>query len=220
MKRRSFLSLAAGAVSAAACGQSSLPAPSSPIHPVLTGKDRLDEVHNFGITNIAFKVLTDDTHGDLFIIEHAFHQKGGPPRHLHPHQDEWFYVLQGEFVAEIGTDRLTLRPGDSILAPRNLPHALPSPEGGPGKLLLSFTPAGKMEAFFRRVSKTNAMVTQDAALFREFDMELVGPPPVGLTKNSRKNRRQVAVSSKLIPALHQTPALKKQNSWPSLTSTS
>jgi len=175
MKRRSFLSLAAGAVSAVACGQSSLTA-SSQLHPVLTGKDRLEEVHNFGITTIAFKVLTDDTHGELFVIEHANRAKGGPPRHVHPHQDEWFYVMQGEFVAEIGTERHTLHPGDSILAPRNTPHVWAFTGDGPGKLLISFTPAGKMEPFFRRVSKTNAMVTQDAAIFREFDMELVGPP--------------------------------------------
>jgi len=180
MHRRSFLSLAAGAASAVACGQSSLPSsaatPKSPLHLVPAGQDRLEEPHNFGITTIAFKVLTEDTHGELLIIEHANHSKGGPPRHIHPHQDEWFYVLEGEFVAEVGTERHTLRAGDSILAPRNLPHTWAFTGNGPGKLLISFTPAGKMEAFFRRVSKTNAMVTQDAALFREFDMELVGPP--------------------------------------------
>lgn len=176
MHRRSFLSLAAGAASAAAFGQSP-PAPlSSSLHPVPSGQDRLEEVHNFGITTIAFKVLTTDTNGELFVIEHANHQKGGPPRHIHPHQDEWFYVLEGEFLAEVGSERRTLHPGDSILAPRNLPHAWAFTGNGPGKLLISFTPAGKMEAFFRRVSKTNAMVTQDAALFHEFDMELLGPP--------------------------------------------
>jgi quercetin dioxygenase-like cupin family protein len=176
MHRRSFLSLVAGAASAAACAQSSLASPSATLHPVPSGKDRLEEVHNFGITTISFKVLTEDTNGDLFVIEHANHQKGGPPRHVHPHQDEWFYALQGEFLVEVGTERHTLRPGDSVLAPRNLPHAWAFTGNGPGKLLISFTPAGKMEAFFRRVSKTNAMVPQDAALFHEFDMELVGPP--------------------------------------------
>jgi quercetin dioxygenase-like cupin family protein len=176
MHRRSFMSLAASAASAVACGQSSLATPSSPLHPVPAGKDRLEEVHNLGITTIAFKVLSEDTHGELFIIEHANRAKGGPPRHLHPHQDEWFYILEGEFVAEIGAERHTLRPGDSLLAPRNLPHAWAFTGNGPGKLLITFTPAGRMEAFFRRVSKTNTMVTQDAALFREFDMELVGPP--------------------------------------------
>jgi quercetin dioxygenase-like cupin family protein len=48
------------------------------------------ELHRF-----AFKVLTRDTNGELFIIEHTTRQKGGPPHHIHPHQDEWFYVIEG-----------------------------------------------------------------------------------------------------------------------------
>jgi hypothetical protein len=37
-------------------------------------------------------------------------------------------------------------------------------------------PAGKMEAFFREVTKTNAMPAQDPALWRAHGMEVVGPP--------------------------------------------
>lgn len=189
MQRRSFLSLAAGAASAAACGQSSALASSSPspsptqpvtsaspsIHPVLSREDRTGEMHTMGYSTLAFKVLTEDTHGDLFVAEHANHKKGGPPRHVHPHQDEWFYVLEGEFIAEIGDKRLSLHSGDSILAPRNVPHAWACVGDGTGKLLISFTPAGKMEAFFNHVTKTQAPL-QDKALFAAYDMELLGPP--------------------------------------------
>jgi quercetin dioxygenase-like cupin family protein len=186
MQRRSFLSLAAGAVSAAACGQSSasaspLPAQaatpaSAPIHPVLSHQDRTGEMHSVGYSTPTYKVLTQDTHGDLFIIEHANHQKGGPPRHLHLYQDEWFYVLEGNFIAEIGDKRLTLHPGDSVLAPRNIPHAWAYVGEGTGKLLISFTPAGKIEAFFNLVTKTQAPPPQNKALFAAHDMVLLGPP--------------------------------------------
>jgi len=37
-------------------------------------------------------------------------------------------------------------------------------------------PAGKMEAFFRAVTKANAMPPQDPALWRAHGMELLGPP--------------------------------------------
>lgn len=43
-------------------------------------------------------------------------------------------------------------------------------------MLISYTPAGKMEEFFREVTKTNAMPKQDAALFAKYDLLLVGPP--------------------------------------------
>ena len=28
--------------------------------------------------------------------------KGGPPRHVHFEQDEWFYVIKGDYVFEVG----------------------------------------------------------------------------------------------------------------------
>jgi quercetin dioxygenase-like cupin family protein len=107
------------------CGLWSIPYAEQPpvIHPVLSGEDRVDEAHSLGITSIAFKVLTRETNGESFIIEHTTRQKGGPPHHIHPHQDEWFYVIEGEFLFEVAHDRVTLRPGGSVLAPRNLPHA-------------------------------------------------------------------------------------------------
>jgi quercetin dioxygenase-like cupin family protein len=185
MQRRSFLSLAAGAVSATAFGQSSAsispsPAqatPTSPfVHPVLSHQDRSGETRSIGYSTVAYKVLTQDSHSDLFAAEHAMHQKGGPPRHFHLHQDEWFYVLEGEFIAEIGDKRLTLHPGDSVLAPRNIPHVWAFIGEGSGKLLLTFTPAGKIEAFFNEVTKTQAAPAQDKALFTAYDMVLIGPP--------------------------------------------
>jgi hypothetical protein len=45
-----------------------------------------------------------------------------------------------------------------------------------GRLLITCTPPGEMEAFFREVSRTNAMPLQDPQLWREHGMELVGPP--------------------------------------------
>ncbi|ADV83217.1 Cupin 2 conserved barrel domain protein [Terriglobus saanensis SP1PR4] len=176
MQRRSFLSLAAGAISATALGQASADTPSSVLHPVDLGQDRLNETHSLGITNIAFKVLTRDTNGELFIIEHTTRKKGGPPRHIHPNQDEWFYVIEGKFLFEVGKDRIVLRQGESILAPRQIPHAWAFDGDKGGKMLISYTPAGKMEEFFREVTKTNAMPKQDAALFAKYDLLLVGPP--------------------------------------------
>ena len=43
-------------------------------------------------------------------------------------------------------------------------------------MLITFLPAGKMEAFFREVTKADAMPPQEPALWRAHDMELLGPP--------------------------------------------
>jgi quercetin 2,3-dioxygenase len=117
-----------------------------------------------------------DSH-DLFILENVFREKGGPARHLHYEQDEWFYAIEGEFIIEVGGEKFNLKPGDSLLAPRKVPHVWAYiGDHGHGRILIVFTPAGKMEAFFREVTKADAMPPQDPALWRAHGMELLGPP--------------------------------------------
>jgi quercetin dioxygenase-like cupin family protein len=142
---------------------------------VAAGEDRFGIHKTLGISAIDFKVVPEEGNGVLF-IENTFRAKGGPPRHLHLHQDEWFYVLEGEFIAEVGQERITLRPGDSLLGPRNVPHAYAFTGDGVGRILIAFLPAGQMEAFFSEVSKSNAMPGQDPELWRAHGLELVGPP--------------------------------------------
>lgn len=146
---------------------------------VTSGEDRFGLHRGLGISAIAFKVTPQDG-PDLLILENTFRAKGGPARHLHVEQDEWFYALEGEFVVEVGAERFTLAPGDSLLAPRRVPHVWAHVGEGRGRMLIVFNPAGKMESFFRLTTPANAMPAQDPALWRAHGMELLGPPlPVG-----------------------------------------
>lgn len=142
---------------------------------VAAGADRFGEQRGLGISTIAFKVTTSDPDG-LLILENTFLAKGGPARHLHYDQDEWFYILEGEFQFEVGADRFRLQTGDSLLAPRQVPHVWACAGNGRGRILVTFLPAGKMEAFFREVTRANAMPPQDPELWRAHGMELLGPP--------------------------------------------
>ncbi len=92
-------------------------------HPIPAGHDRLSEHHSLGFSTIAFKVLPRETAGNLFLIEHTHLRKGGgPPLHVHYAQEEYFYVMDGDFLFQVGDRRIALHPGDSVLGPRNLPH--------------------------------------------------------------------------------------------------
>ena len=142
---------------------------------VAANEDRYGEHRGLGVSTIAFKVVPHDSSG-LLILENTFHAKGGPARHLHYDQDEWFYALEGEFLVEVGQERMRLQPGDSLLAPRQVPHVWAYVGETRGRILITFMPAGKMEAFFREVTKANAMPPQDPELWRAHGMELVGPP--------------------------------------------
>jgi quercetin dioxygenase-like cupin family protein len=143
---------------------------------VPAGQDRFGERRGLGVSVIEFKVTPQDNGGDLLILENVFHAKGGPARHLHYEQDEVFYALEGEFVLEVGDKRTRLRPGDSLLAPQRIPHVWAYVGEGRGRILISFAPAGRMEAFLRIVTQANAMPPQDPAPWRAHGMELVGPP--------------------------------------------
>jgi len=142
---------------------------------VPSGRDKFGEKRSLGISTIKFKVTPQDTNG-LLIIENTFSSKGGPARHLHYNQEEWFYAVEGEFIFEVGQEKYRLKPGDSLLAPSNVPHVWAYTGGAGGSILIAFTPAGKMESFFREVTKANAMPPQDPELWQAHDMKLLGPP--------------------------------------------
>lgn len=147
----------------------------TPVLRVAANQDQFGEHRGLGVSAITFKVTPKDSDG-VFIIENTFHEKGGPARHLHYDQDEWFYAVEGEFILEVGQEKFTLNPGDSVLAPRKVPHVWAYTGGGRGRMLIAFMPAGKMESFFREVTKANAMPPQDPELWRSHGMELLGPP--------------------------------------------
>ncbi len=142
---------------------------------VLANEDQFGEHRGLGVSAITFKVTPKEGNG-IFIIENTFHEKGGPARHLHFEQDEWHYAAEGEFLLEVRQEQFRMKPGDSVLAPRKIPHVWACTGGNPGRMLIAFLPAGKMEAFFREVTQANAMPPQDPELWRAHGMELLGPP--------------------------------------------
>ena len=127
------------------------------------------------------KVSGRDTGGDLCIYDTTRMAKGGPALHRHHFQDEWFYVIRGEFIVQVGDDTLRLHPGDSAFAPRKIPHAFAKISDDEGQMLVLFQPAGSMEDFFLQMSKLGKEIpkNQEVALKRlwaEHGMEIVGPP--------------------------------------------
>ena len=179
MKRRIFLKSAASAFPLALSQPFVLALepsaePSQEVHVVPAGKDMFDESRSLGFSRITFKTSTQET-GNVFIIEHDNLLPGGPPLHYHLEQEEWFYVMEGEVVFQVGEKRVRLGPGESVLAPRKVPHSFTGGSERPAKMLIAFSPAGKMEGFFREAAKPDG-AKMDAALFRKYDMEMVGPP--------------------------------------------
>lgn len=187
--RRSFLQFpfAAAAVALAAkakvSGAEAAPgatARSSRGFRVGAGADRnADELHIMG-GRFDLKVSTQDSGGDLLIYDTVRMQRGGPALHRHFWQDEWFYVIRGQFVVRVGEDTLHLGPGDSAFAPRMIPHVWAMLSEGPGHMLVLFQPAGSMEDFFHAMARFGPNIPRDQEVFRhiwaEHGQEMLGPP--------------------------------------------
>jgi len=181
LKRRSFLQLAAAALPSSLFAktlQSTSATQLQPAAPVSSGGDRYDFKRVLPNGTTTFKVSSKDCRGDFFAMEHHHTSKGGPPRHLHHVEDEWFYVLQGEYLVEVGGTLHHLKAGDSVLGPRGIPHAFAFVGEGEGRFLITYAPAGRMEEFFDTRDRAGGRTTyvNDAGKMRAYGMELIGPP--------------------------------------------
>jgi quercetin dioxygenase-like cupin family protein len=126
---------------------------------------------------IDVKITGNDTDGDLFVFEQTGLTQGkGTPLHVHPFQDEIFYVLEGEYYFQVGDDKHRLMAGESIFLPRKVPHAW-TQVSAKSKTLVLLQPAGKLEDFFVTVAALKEEPTKEqmAKIFADHNMQVVGP---------------------------------------------
>jgi mannose-6-phosphate isomerase-like protein (cupin superfamily) len=143
------------------------------------GKDRNEKpISLFEGDTFYTKVSSKDTDGDVYVFESTREKEGGPSFHLHFEQDEFWYILKGEFYFKVGDEEFTAKAGDTVFGPRNVPHAFSKMGEGEAKILMFFQPAGKMEEMFRKISEgaTKGMTEEQMEKFRnEHGLKKVGP---------------------------------------------
>jgi quercetin dioxygenase-like cupin family protein len=124
------------------------------------------------------KISGSDTDGDLAIFEQTSLSQGmGTPLHIHPAQDEVFYVIDGSYRFLVGGAKYDLKTGESIFLPRKVPHAW-TQVSEKGKMVVILQPAGKLESFFVTMAGMDHQPTpaEVAKVFTDNDMQVVGPP--------------------------------------------
>jgi mannose-6-phosphate isomerase-like protein (cupin superfamily) len=106
------------------------------------------------------------------------HPYTGAPLHLHHQQDEWLYILAGEFVAEVGGKRMRLKPGDSLLMPMKVPHRWTVAQAAHCGAIHLYSPAGLMEMDWSPIARDedpkNMKVRK--AEFEKHGLTLLGGP--------------------------------------------
>ncbi|MDP5219525.1 cupin domain-containing protein [Ruegeria sp. 2205SS24-7] len=122
----------------------------------------------------------DQTGGALEAFEDIVQPGVGPPRHVHLHQDETFFFLEGDFEVEIAGKRARVAPGDLAFIPRGTEHAFKNVGASPGRLRYVFSPAYKMEEMFRALhaaQQSGALNPEEMArIAPQYGQEFTGPP--------------------------------------------
>src|SRR5215510_16398552 len=83
-----------------------------------------------------------DTGGAYCLLEVSLAPGMGVPRHTHTREDEAYFVLAGELEVTVGDRVFVLHAGDTLMAPRNIPHELRNSGTRENHFLLLFSPSG------------------------------------------------------------------------------
>ena len=153
--------------------------------PVLPRKDA--ETFSLMSGASAIRISGETTGGAFGLVEQLLPQGMATPLHVHPNDDETFYVLEGELTVYLDGVLADASAGDVIFLPRGVPHAYRMRSERVHVLSLC-TPAGH-ERFFRLVGRPVPSLSiqpdvaelpdmqQLATAAAEARFEVLGPPP-------------------------------------------
>src|SRR5712691_6836754 len=114
------------------------------------GKDEGEAYWLLGMLQ-TIKIGRDDTAGQYGLLEIVVPAGVGSPWHVHPEEDEWFYVLEGELTFWVADTSLSLTAGSFAFGPKGVPHTFYAEAGG-ARALVGFAPM-QFEGFQREVGE-------------------------------------------------------------------
>ena len=139
-------------------------------------------------TLVAPLVSSESGADGLFVLANLAPRGDSPPLHVHHSEDEVFHVQEGALRVRVGDDEVALEGGDTLLAPKGVPHTYVV-ESERARWL-AVTSGGDFEGFVRAASRpaerddlpdpapppSPEQAEALAAVCREHAIELVGPP--------------------------------------------
>jgi mannose-6-phosphate isomerase-like protein (cupin superfamily) len=91
--------------------------------------------------------------GAFSLVEHPIAPRTlAAPSHVHQHEDEYSYVLEGEVGFEVGDEVFTAGAGQLVAKPRGIWHAFWNAAGEPARVLEVISPAG-FERYFGELAR-------------------------------------------------------------------
>lgn len=130
------------------------------------------------------KLSSEQTGGQLSVIEDRLPAGRGTPYHVHRHDDETFYLLEGSATFFSGSESFQASAGATIFLPRNIPHGFRSDT--PARILIVTTPGG-FDQFVVEAAEPAGSLTLPppsqpdfarlTAIAARYGIEILGPLP-------------------------------------------
>ena len=138
------------------------------------------------LTNrMTVKASSESTGGGLTVIDVLAVPGGTAPWHVHHHEDEMFYLLEGDVVFKCGDEVFQAGPGAFVFLPRDIPHSYKNVGETAARWLILTIPAGS-EGFFIEAGTpaiADGLRPQPldpqrlGVVAAKYGLEILGPPP-------------------------------------------
>jgi quercetin dioxygenase-like cupin family protein len=121
---------------------------------------------------ISFLAVGEQTGGAYAVIETANDPSTGVRLHVHEREDETWFVIEGEYVFQVGDQTFHARAGDYVFGPRGVPHRYANRSASLSRALIMVTPAG-FEGFWRESARLGDDAAAHEALGQRYGVRSV-----------------------------------------------
>lgn len=144
-------------------------------------KDLIEDTDAIEWLGVRYKTIlsTDETGGNMSIVDSWSPVGSGPPRHVHDAEDETFVMITGTCKIWIeGVERIA-GPGESVFIARGTEHTFKVVGDEPSRHLVILTPGG-FEGFFADMAFGQFSIPDDMPAIEEsagrHNLRFTGPP--------------------------------------------
>jgi uncharacterized cupin superfamily protein len=129
------------------------------------------------VWNILGQTYTPKLRSDNAFVWHAVLPADSfVPPHIHPTQDEWIFMLDGNLELVFGEESMLAGPGDTVRMPMGKPHGIFNKSGAQATCLFGVSPTRKLFDLFGALHNL-ADVDEVVRLSGEHEVNFLPPPP-------------------------------------------
>ena len=135
--------------------------------PILVPTGQGKTIEFLGITH---NLTPQQTNSGYYLFEFEFDPESGNRLHVHQHEDEVVYVIEGGIEIRLEDQKLQAVKGGVAHLPKQIPHALYNPLKTTSKYLAMAIPGG-MEKFFDELAEAREAGILDDATHRKISLK-------------------------------------------------